>query len=277
MCFLLDILYDEAGEGKAEDGGGVGDGAVDAGLQAGPGVAGVRLRRVAEVLAVLGTPDADEFPLWVAARLLELLAEGAGEAVAFDLAELGALDLEGVHLERGAHRGEERDRGNGKRVADQRRLAGERVDGVNDVVEAFEPEARRGRLVVDLRADIQFDVGVDGPQSLREHLNLDLSDGLRRGHQLTVDVRDADLVRVDEQQLPHPRADQRLGTPAADAAETEDGNARRLKGVGGRRSEHELHAAEDGRLWHAGIIAYRPHVFRFRVAPLEDATGRVVP
>src|SRR5574344_2729886 len=243
----LDVLENERGEGEAEDGRRVGDGAV-----------AVRLVRREPVLSAFGAPHAGELPFGESARLLEPLAERAGEPVAFDLAELRRADLKGVHLERGTHRGEERDGRNREGVEDQRRLAGDRVDGVDRVIEGFESEGRGARLVVDLLTDVELHLRIDLAEALGEDLDLDPALGLRGRHQLAVHVGEADAVGVDEEELADPRADERFGAPAADAAESDDRDLRRHQGVERSLAEQEFRASEDGGVWHGGHYTIRP-------------------
>ena len=79
-------------------------------------------------------------------------------------------------------------------MADQMRLALQRIDGVDHVVPFRKIEFGRCRRIVDLLPDIQLDGGIDLAQPRGERLDLDLTDRLRGGHQLTVHVGHADPV-----------------------------------------------------------------------------------
>ena len=76
-------------------------------------------------------------------------------------------------------------------------------------------------------------------------LHFRASQGLGRGHQLAVHVREADAVVIDESELAYARAHQSLGTPGAYAAHPEDDDALTGNPLHRFRAEHQLRPLEN--------------------------------
>lgn len=89
---------------------------------------------------------------------------------------------------------------------------------------------------IGLRIDVEHAVAHD--------VGLVLPDGLPRGDDLTVDVRQADLVVVNEVKGADAAADKGLAGIAADAANAEDRHARVLQGLHGRVAEQQFGSGE---------------------------------
>lgn len=89
---------------------------------------------------------------------------------------------------------------------------------------------------IGLRIDVEHTVAHD--------VGLILADGLPRGDDLAVDVRQADLVVVNEVKGADAAADKRLAGIAADAANAEDRHARVLQGLHGRVAEQQFGSGE---------------------------------
>ena len=89
---------------------------------------------------------------------------------------------------------------------------------------------------IGLRIDVEHTVAHD--------VGLILADGPPRGDDLAVDVRQADLVVVNEVKGADAAADKRLAGIAADAANAEDRHARVLQGLHGRVAEQQFGSGE---------------------------------
>lgn len=83
-------------------------------------------------------------------------------------------------------------------------------------------------------------VRVDLQNALAHDLDLVLADGFARGNDLPVEVRQTDLVVVDEIKRAHAAAHKRLADIAAHAADAEHGHARTLQLLHGLRAEQKL-------------------------------------
>lgn len=81
---VVEVFDDEAGEGEAEDGGGVGEGAVGS------------VGRALGLGNAFGGVDAAEFARGILFAAFEPLAQRAGEGAALHFPELGNGDLGGV-------------------------------------------------------------------------------------------------------------------------------------------------------------------------------------
>ena len=84
------------------------------------------------------------------------------------------------------------------------------VDGIYDVVVGVEVEAAGRLLVIGIACCGDVGLGVDGEQSLAQHLNLALPYGLCCGHELAVDVGNVDTVGVCNGKVAYARAYLRL-------------------------------------------------------------------
>lgn len=96
------------------------------------------------------------------------------------------------------------------------------VDGIYDVVVGVEVEATGRLLVIGIACCGDVGLGVDGEQSLAQHLNLALPYGLCCGHELAVDVGSVDAVGVCNGKVAYARAYQPLGTPTAYATHSKE-------------------------------------------------------
>lgn len=107
------------------------------------------------------------------------------------------------------------------RRLDEVELARHRVDRVEDVVIARGEEVLAVRGVVARTDEVQSDVGVDVAAARGERVGLILANGGVQCLELTVQIRGADSVVVDERQLTDARAHQRLDRVAAHAAKAD--------------------------------------------------------
>ena len=87
------------------------------------------------------------------------------------------------------------------RRLDEVELARHRVDRVEDVVIARGEEVLAVRGVVARTDEVQSDIGVDVAAARGERVGLILADGGVQRLELTVQIRGADSVIVDECQL----------------------------------------------------------------------------
>lgn len=175
------------------------------------------------------------------AARLELLSHHARERAAVGLGDVRDLKLRGVELVARAERGENGDAAC-KRGLDQVELAGDKVDAVEDVVVFRVEEALTARGLVASHDGVEDDRGVDVAAARGDGLRLALP---KRGVQrleLAVEVRQRHGVVVDERQLAHARAHQRLDRVAAHAAETEHGDVAAVQSVHAVRAEHHFGA-----------------------------------
>ena len=161
--------------------------------------------------------DAEELVLGEHLVFLEPVSQRTSQRVALDLPELRHLDACGVQLECCTHGREQP----GFRLASQeyeRRLVFQRVDGIDDVIVAVELEAVGSLFGEDLLQSGNLSLGIDGEQTLLQGIDLYLTDGLRRRHQLAIDVGDTHPVAVYDGQQADAAAHQALGTPRPDTA-----------------------------------------------------------
>ena len=93
-----------------------------------------------------------------------------------------------------------------------------------------------------MHADIGLRIDVE--HAVAHDVGLILADGLPRGDDLAVDVRQADLVVVNEVKGADAAADKRLAGIAADAANAEDRHARVLQGLHGRVAKQQFGSGE---------------------------------
>lgn len=209
----------EAGEGEAEDGGYVLEGAVDAGfVEVAAGSFGRGFTFIGEEFVAV---DTEEFSLGVAFLLLEALTKGAREWTAGDFPEFGYTDSGGVEFEGGSHGGVEFGFGCGGHL-DQEHLVFEGVDGVDYIVVAVEIEAVDGFGGEDLFSCVDVGVGIDSKQIFFQGLDFYATDGLGSSHQLTVYVGVADTVAVNDRDIRHACTHEALDTPGSDAANAEN-------------------------------------------------------
>ena len=190
-------------------------------------------------------PDAGEFRRGETSEPFEALPQRPGESVALDLLEPRHRHARRIEPERGAHRTHERNARCGRRE-DELGLA---VDGIDRVDDGGE---RRGREPASsvlrrepLRTRGDVALGIDREQSLAHRLDLRTSHVRRGRGTLAVDVRGRDRVVVDERDASEPRADQRLGAPAADAADADNEHVRRLEPRRRFRAQKRLRPFEE--------------------------------
>ena len=93
-----------------------------------------------------------------------------------------------------------------------------------------------------MHADIGLRIDVE--HAVAHDVGLVLPDGLPCGDDLTVDVRQADLVVVNEVKGADAAADKGLAGIAADAADAEDRHACVLQGLHGRVAEQQFGSGE---------------------------------
>ena len=224
------FLHEQAGQGEAEDGGDVGQGAVDLCFGGAPLVvdeggtphaarlglgfghradlgAEARLGAAGRVVPLVGEQfvavDAEELAVGpLGTRSLELAAQCAGQRTALHLPELVDVNARGVEFEGGTHRREEEGTRAGGH-ADEQRFVAQAVDGVDDAVVVAQGERVGGLGREDVLYGRDLGVGVDVEQTALEGIDLDLAYGVGRGHELAVDVGDADAVGVDDGETPY--------------------------------------------------------------------------
>ena len=88
--------------------------------------------------------------------------------------------------------------------------------------------------------DAHVAVGVDLQHPLAHDVDLVLADGLARGDDLAVEIRQADLVVVDQIERAHAAADEPLTDIAAHAADAEHRDPRALELFHGFRAQQQL-------------------------------------
>ena len=91
-----------------------------------------------------------------------------------------------------------------------------------------------------LRVGCHPDVRVNVVDALRSHIYLILPYCAAGGDDLAVEIRQADLVVVDQIERAHAAADEPLTDIAAHAADVEHGHARTLQLLHGLRAEQKL-------------------------------------
>jgi len=142
-------------------------------------------------------------------------------------------------------------------VQDQPCLVLQAVDGVDDVVVGFQMELRGVLGGVDFLDGVDFRLRVDVEQPFLERFDLDLSHRLGGGLKLPVDVGDAHAVAIDDGEVADAVAHQTLGTPAPDAADTEDNDPPAGDAVHRRFPDEQGHAVEYG-VFYAHAISRTP-------------------
>ena len=230
MGGLEDVLDEETGEGEAEDGGGVGYGAVDLGFGGAPlvieevlatgtlggfgtdALGGATTVVFAEVLEEFFAVDAFELLGGEGFLVAELATEGCGKGATFDLPEFGDGDFGGVHLEGGSHGGEEGGIGLSG-TKDEVGFVFEGVDGIDDVVVGGEVEGVGGLGTVDGLDGSDLSGGVDVEEALFENIDFNFADGGGGCHELAVDIGGADTVGIDDGEVLDAGTDEALGTP----------------------------------------------------------------
>ena len=150
--------------------------------------------------------------------LAALGAHDLGQRADGGLVDVRHLKAGGVHLVARAHGADD---GGARLLGLDHKgdLAGDGVDGVHHIVVL-------GKVELILRfggeedlVSRDLDVGVDVMDALFRHIHLVLAHRLAGGHDLTVQVGQADLVVIDEVQRTHTAAGQRLDGIAAHAAD----------------------------------------------------------
>ena len=154
------------------------------------------------------------------AALAQLGAHDTGQRADRRLVDVGDLERGGVQLVARAHTADDR-RARGLRLHDQCDLAGHGVDGVNDVVVPGKVELVGGVGRVECLVNVDVAVGVDLQNAVPRDLDFVFCHGLARCQDLAVQVRQADLVIVDQVQCADAAAGQRIDGVAADTADAE--------------------------------------------------------
>jgi hypothetical protein len=170
-----------------------------------------------------------ELPPHVAGKamvLAQLPAHLGQQRVLLGTRQVGDADLRRVELPASRAAGHQRQ----ARVAtkhDHRHLHAHRVDGVDHVIEAGTEEfggVVDGHEIIDHRHHAGR---VDPGDALAHGLDLGLAERRIAGVNLAVDVRLGHMIEVDQGQMPHPAARQRLGRPRAHAANAHHAHPRR--------------------------------------------------
>ena len=156
--------------------------------------------------------------------LLEPAAQGGSQRAATHLPELCHLNARGVELQGCTHRREEAGFG-AAGMEYELGLVLQGVDGIDNVVVGFEVEVGSGFFGIDLLPCFYLRRGVDGEQPLPQCLHLHHAYGLGGGHELAVDVGDADAVGVDNGEVADAGAHEAFRAPAAYAAHSDDDDA----------------------------------------------------
>lgn len=117
---------------------------------------------------------------------------------------------------------------------DERRLRGGPVDrvqagrrGGREACEDLVDVARRHEVVDQGDSAIRIDL----LQAFLHHIDLHPPDRSRQGVELSIRVGDADVVKVDQDEVPNPRPAQRLGGPRSHPPQAHHHNAARLQSV----------------------------------------------
>ena len=173
--------------------------------------------------------------------LAALGAHDLGQRADGSFVDIRHLKAGGVHLVACAH-GTDDGRARLLGLDHQRNLAGDGVDGIHHVVVLGEIE-----LVLRLRGEEglvgrDLDVGVDLVDALFRHIHLILPHRLAGGHDLAVQVGQADLIVVDEVQRTHAAAGQCLNGIAAHAANAEHRHAGMVQRFHGFLAQQQLGA-----------------------------------
>ncbi len=181
----------------------------------------------------LGGIDGLEIP--VKAGLPQFAAHDAGQGTAGGLPDRGHADAGGIQLGSRAHGGEQRDAG-GAGAQDEVDLVGDAVDAVQHVIESAQGERVRRFGIIDLLHGDQGALRVEVGKPRGEFGGLGPAHVAAGGLELPVHVGDADHVVVDQGEVAHTRTHQRLGSPAADPAQAENGDSAALEDFQGRRA-----------------------------------------
>jgi len=123
---------------------------------------------------------------------------------------------------------------------DQRRLGRHAVDAVDHRVQLHSDVLSHGLAGDEVGYRMDHTGRVDGADALGHHLHLGLADTAGDGMHLAVDVGDADVVQVEQGNLPDPGACQRFGRPGTDAADADHGH------MGGLQAREAFLAVEAG-------------------------------
>ena len=186
---------------------------------------------------------AAEFPARQTLRLLELAAQRGSQRTALHLPKFGNRNLRRVHFQGGAHRGEEnRFRVGG--AANEQHFVFQTVDGINDIVIGSEVEIVSGLFAVDFHQGLDFRLWINAQEAFAQCLNLHLPHCGGGGHELPIDIGDADAVGINNGEVAYARPHQALGTPATNAANTEDDDAGRRENDHDGRTDKETGAME---------------------------------
>ena len=129
-------------------------------------------------------------------------------------------------------------------LQDEVNLARHRVDGVYDIIVVHREEAVRlvGQVEVIDRVDDCLRIDVEN--ALFHRLRLLLADGLRGRMNLAVDVRQADEVIVDEDEMADTSARKPFGYEGADPADAKDGHRALCQLLHARLAEQQLCAGK---------------------------------
>lgn len=178
----------------------------------------------------------------------QLAAHDARERAAARLADVAELEPARVQLVAGAER---RHDGNAARVrgADQIHLTGHEINAIGDVIILRVEKPLPRRRLVALGARINGDGGVNVVHTRGHDGRLRLADRRVQRAALAVKVALADGVLVHERERTDAGAGQRLGTPAAHAAETEHRHTAAPQAR--ERALAEEHLRADGLLGHS--------------------------
>ena len=171
--------------------------------------------------------------------LSERRAHHTRQRTAAGLVDIGHAEAGRVELVARAHTADD---GHARllRLENQRDLGRHSVDGVDDIVVLRKIKLIRRLRQIEALVYAHIAVRVDLQNAVAHDLDLVFADGFARGDDLPVEVRQADLVVVDEIERTHAAAHKRLADIAAHAADAEHGHARPLQLLHGLRAEQEL-------------------------------------
>ena len=177
------------------------------------------------------------------AALAALRAHHAREWADGRFVNIRHAERRGVHLIARTH-GADDGRAAAVRLLHERELARHGVDGVHDIIILRKVELLRRFGQVEHLMFSHDAVRVDRQNALLGDVHLVFADGLARGEDLAVDVRQAHAVVVDEIERAHAGARQRLHRIAAHAADAEHRHTRLRQPLHGVLSQNELCAGK---------------------------------
>lgn len=150
----------------------------------------------------------------------DMLAERAAQGIGMRLGERYDFDAGRVELSARAQRCDDRDI-LFDTAGHQVHLGRDIVDAVNNHVGTRVQQSGGGVFIVKVieRADLRL--GIDGADTSRQEFSLPLANRVGQGMQLSINVCDADAVKIHQCQAADPAAGQPLDRIAPDPAQTE--------------------------------------------------------